>query len=240
MLPEISRNIKADQNYHKFSKILLQKTNNPTVLVIGGGILGKGMESLLKTDITLVDSDVSFAPRTQIILDAHDIPFEDETFDGVIAQAVLEHVIDPHRCTEEINRVLKKDGLIYAEIPFMQQVHGREYDFTRFTHTGMRRLLRKFTEISSGACYGPGVALAWSIRNFFLSFTTNKIQRSSVNLFCRLTLFWIKYFDYYLIDKPGALDSASCYYFMGKKSNLIVSDQEIVKRYQGAGQKFWL
>jgi SAM-dependent methyltransferase len=235
MLPEISLNIKGEKNYNKFVESLMQKTNNLKVLVIGGGILGKGMEALLKTDITLVDSDVSFAPRTQIILDSHDIPFEDETFDGVIAQAVLEHVIDPYRCTEEIHRVLKKDGLIYAEIPFIEQVHGREYDFTRFTHTGMRRLLRKFTEISSGACYGPGVALAWSIRSFFLSFTTNKILRSSVNLFARLTLFWIKYLDYYLIDKPGTLDAASCYYFMGKKSNLIASDQEIVKRYQGAG-----
>ena len=31
----------------------------------------------------------------------------DAGVDAVIAQAVLEHVLDPHRCVEEIHRVLK-------------------------------------------------------------------------------------------------------------------------------------
>ena len=33
-----------------------------------------------------------------------------ETFDCVIIQAVLEHVLDPKRCVKEIHRVLKKDN----------------------------------------------------------------------------------------------------------------------------------
>ncbi len=41
-----------------------------------------------------------------LICDAHDIPFADRSFDGVIVQAVLEHVVDPFRCCEEIHRVL--------------------------------------------------------------------------------------------------------------------------------------
>jgi hypothetical protein len=36
-------------------------------------------------------------------------------------------------------------------------------------------------------------------------------------VFARLTSFYLKYFDYYLIDKAGALDAASGYYFLGRK-----------------------
>ena len=99
---------------------------------------------------------------TSLICDAHDIPFADGCFDGVIVQAVLEHVMDPGRCVEEIHRVLGDNGLVYAETPFIQQIHMGRYDFTRYTHSGHRRLFRRFEEIASGPVGGPGMALAWA------------------------------------------------------------------------------
>ena len=53
--------------------------------------------------------------------------------DCVIVQAVLEHVIQPFVCVGEIERVLCDGGYIYCETPGFQQVHGRQYDFHRFT-----------------------------------------------------------------------------------------------------------
>jgi SAM-dependent methyltransferase len=171
MLPKIGKNMRAKGNYDKFTKILIGQLSKPKVLVVGGSIVGKGLESFLNlSSIEMVESDVSFGPRTRLICDAHDIPFMNDSFDGLIIQAVLEHVVDPYRCVEEIHRVLKKQGLVYAEIPFMQQVHGGRYDFTRFTHLGHRRLFRKFEEIDSGVTGGPGMALAWSCKYFLLSF----------------------------------------------------------------------
>lgn len=126
LIPKIGKNIKARENYDKLVSLLLRQTTSPRVLVIGGSILGQGMESFVKKpSLELIESDVSFGPHTMLICDAHDIPFENETFDGVVAQAVLEHVVDPYRCAEEMHRVLKKRGLIYAETAFMQQVHGQ-------------------------------------------------------------------------------------------------------------------
>jgi SAM-dependent methyltransferase len=216
-------------------KLLLAQSNSPKVLVLGGSILGKGMEVVVKyPEIVLVESDVSFGSRTGVILDAHSIPFKDDSFDGVIVQAVLEHVVDPQQCVEEIHRVLKKDGLVYAETPFMQQVHGGCYDFTRFTHLGHRRLFRKFEEIESGAVCGPGMALAWSYSYFLLSFTQSKKMRILLETFARFTSFYLTYFDELLIDKAGTLDAASGYYFMGRKSDSILSDKELIKLYKGA------
>ncbi len=236
-IPKIDRNIKSRDNYYKFTKLLLGQSSTPKVLVIGGSILGEGMEAIIAhPDIELVDSDVAFGPRTKLVCDAHGIPFEDNSFDGVIVQAVLEHVVDPWRCVEEIHRVLKEDGLVYAETPFMQQVHGGRYDFTRFTHLGHRRLFRKFEEIDSGAVCGPAMALAWSYRYFLLSFTTSSFLRRLIGVFVRLTSFYLTYLDYLLIDKPGTLDAASGYYFIGKKSNRVLPDKGLIKLYKGLSQ----
>jgi SAM-dependent methyltransferase len=234
-IPILGMNIKAERNYQKFVDFLLKQSSSPKVLVLGGSILGKGMEVVVKyPEIALVESDVSFGPRTNIILDAHSIPFKDDSFDGVIVQAVLEHVVDPYKCVEEIHRVIKKNGLIFAETPFMQQVHGGCYDFTRFTHLGHRRLFRKFEEIESGAACGPGMALAWSYSYFLLSFTKSKNVRLMLEVVARFTSFFLKYFDYLLIDKAGTLDAASGYYFLGRKSESILSDRELIKLYKGA------
>jgi SAM-dependent methyltransferase len=233
-LPKIDHNLKARENYGEFARYLSKRNHQPKVLVIGGGVLGQGMESITSTELLFINSDIALVPGIQIIVDAHDIPFEDETFDGIIAQAVLEHVADPYRCVAEMRRVLKEEGLVYAEAAFMQQVHGGGVDFTRFTHLGLRRLFRGFHEISSGACCGPGMALAWSLQHFLLSFTTNRILRIFFKGMSSLFLFPLKYFDYLLIDKPSALDAASALYFMGKKSDRILQDRELVKQYRGA------
>ena len=235
--PDISRNIKSRDNLHKLAKLLLEQSSTPKVLVIGGSILGQGMEAIIAyPGIEFVDSDAAFGPRTTLVCDAHCLPFADNSFDGVIVQAVLEHVADPWRCVEEIHRILKEDGLVYAETPFMVQVHGGRYDFTRFTHLGHRRLFRKFEEIGSGAICGPAMALAWSYKYFLLSFTTSRFLRKLIEVFARLTSFYLRYFDYLLIDKPGTLDAASGYYFIGKKSNRILPDKDLIKLYKGLNQ----
>jgi SAM-dependent methyltransferase len=234
LVPRIICNIKAKENFQHFAKLLLQKNKNPKVLIIGASVVGEGIECLLSDpEIELIESDVAFGPRISIIFDAHDIPFEDSSFDGVIIQAVLEHVVDPTRCVQEIYRVLQPNGLVYSETPFMQQVHLGKYDFTRYTHLGHRRLFRNFTEITSGAACGSGMALAWSYQYFLLSFVKSRLSRAIVKVFARITAFWLKYFDYYLINQPGSFDAASSYYFMGEKSEYVLSDRELLTLYKG-------
>lgn len=231
LTPGISANIKAKDNYGELSAMLPKSAK---ILVLGGSIEGQGMEAIYSNaSYEVIGSDVTFGPCTKLISDAHDIPFEDETFDCVIVQAVLEHVLEPYRCVDEIHRVLKSSGIVYAETPFMQQVHMKQFDFTRFTHLGHRRLFRNFEEIKSGPCCGTGMALAWSYKYFLMSFTTSKQIRRLLALFAHLTSFFLKYFDFYLIDKPGSYDAASGYFFWGKKSNYCQSDKELIKQFKG-------
>ncbi len=233
--PRISRNVKAAGNFERLARLLLEATPDPLVLVLGGGVLGDGMARLAAdARIELVESDVSFGPRTQLICDGHDIPFPADTFDGVIVQAVLEHVVDPHRVAEEIHRVLKPDALVYADTPFMQQMHGGRYDFERFSYWGHRRLFRRFSEVDSGVTCGPGMALAWSYTYFLRSFARGRRTRHLLNFFASLTSFWLKYFDAYLVDRPGAIAAASGYYFLGRKSDVTLADRDLVQAYKAA------
>jgi SAM-dependent methyltransferase/uncharacterized protein YbaR (Trm112 family) len=235
LLPTLSNNLASRRNYSQFARLLEGQSSAPRVLVIGGSIVGAGMHGLLDLPaIQLIESDVSFGPRTTLICDAHDIPFQDNSIDGVIAQAVLEHVLDPYRCVQEIHRVLKPNGLIYAETPFMQQVHAREYDFTRFTHLGHRRLFRRFEEIDSGVACGPAMALAWSYQYLLLSFTKSPTLRRLLIIFSRFTAFWLKYLDYLLVNTAGAVDAASGLFFLGRKSDKTLCDKELLRLYRGA------
>ncbi len=235
-LPNLSLTVASTKNFENFKQQLLDGKSNPRVLILGCGITpGIGSTALLNhPSIEVVETDISWGPRTVMICDAHDIPFADGSFDGVVAQAVLEHVMFPHRCVEEIYRVLGPQGLVYAETPFMAQVHGGQYDFTRFTDLGHRCLFRGFREIDRGLVCGPGMALSWSYEYFLSSFTKTKLMRKLVRLFARLTAFYLKYFDYLLIHSPGAMDAALGLFFLGQKLETPVDYRELLKAYRGA------
>jgi len=234
MLPTLDNNIAARRNFARFRAELKARRAKSRVLVIGGGILGYGMECLLDDPaIELIETDVAPGQRPQLICDAHDLPFADGSIDAVIAQAVLEHVLDPQAVVEEIYRVLGDQGIVYADTPFISQVHGREFDFTRFTYLGHRRLFRKFGLIDGGMTGGPGVALAWTLRYFVLSFFESAALRALASGLSRCAFFWLKYCDYYLIQRAGAKDAASAFYFMGQKQAQVLDDRELVASYEG-------
>ena len=114
------------RQFQRLLRDLLQHPvrERPRVLVIGGGRLGDGMDVLSDDPtIDLIETDIYHSSRTDLLCDGHSLPFRDESIDGVIVQAVLEHVRAPSVVVEEIHRVLRPGGLVYAETPFMQQVH---------------------------------------------------------------------------------------------------------------------
>ncbi|MDB5047940.1 MAG: methylase involved in ubiquinone/menaquinone biosynthesis [Fibrobacteres bacterium] len=234
IVPSISKNWMAERNYRRFFEALRAKGGVPMILIIGGSTVGEGLGRYLRDPaFRFVESDIYFGPRTGLISDAHDIPFADNAFDGVIIQAVIEYMVDPERGVREIHRILKTGGMVYSETPFMAQVHGGRYDFNRYSHLGHRRLFRGFTETASGPVNGPGMVLAWSWKYFLMTFFAGKRARSLAHLFAHFTAFWLKYLDGYLITKPGAFDSALGYFFMGEKSASVLPDRELIEGYRG-------
>lgn len=232
-LPSLGVGLRSHANFTHLTRLLKERPS-PRVLVVGGSILGHGMGPLVtEPGLQLVDTDVSIGERTALVCDAHDLPFADETFDAVVAQAVLEHVVDPNRCVDEIHRVLRADGLVYAETPFMQQVHGGQYDFTRFTPLGHRRLFRHFEQIDAGSGAGPATVLAWSYWYFLRGFARTRKGAQAATVIARLTGFWLKYIDRLIVERDGAQDGSWGYFFLGRKAFTPLSDRDLLTLYRG-------
>lgn len=230
LIPSVTLNLSAKNNFDFIAKLLKPKSD---ILVIGGSIQGFGTDKIYNEDFNIIGSDVSHGPQTKIIADCHDLPFKANTFDAVIVQAVLEHVLEPQKCVDEIHRVLKMNGLVYSDTPFMQQVHMAKYDFTRFTHLGHNRLFRNFSELKSGPSSGPGTALAWSINYFFRSFGRTKNQRKILNFLSKFLAFPFKYTDLFFKDRNETYNASSSFYFIGSKKEHKTSDSELLKNFKG-------
>lgn len=220
-------------------KEALKRFDQSYVLVIGSGKQRERLEYFFPRSgrTTLVCCDVDLNASVDLFCDGHELPFGDGVFQGIIATAVLQHVLHPERVATEMFRVLAIGSVIYSEVAFMQQVCEGAYDFTRYSLTGHRILLRNFRELSAGVVAGRGTALLWAVENFALSFAEKQPLRLAIKAVLRSLLFWIKYFDYFLRDSPAAVDAASCAYFLGTKdSSGETSEQFIVDRYLGRKQ----
>lgn len=207
----------------------------PRLLNLGGKHGGAALAPLRSDPRNrCVEVDPMLGPQTGLVADLRALPFAGATFDAVIADAVLEHATDPAAVASEIRRVLRSGGIVYSDLPFLLGVHGGRFDFERFTALAHRRLFAGFAEVESGVSAGPGSALANAIQSFLLSFVTSRRARFAIKTVCRLSLFWIKWLDGPLARRSGASDAALGTYFVGRRSERILTDREIVAAYRGA------
>ena len=236
-LPSPSRDVSAPACQKELAQRLQARApERRRVLVVGCGDGSARYGPLAQVaGSAWLETDVSLAGRARLVCDASDLPFEDDQFDLVICIAVLEHVLEPQRCVDEIHRVLRADGLVYATTPFMQQVHMGEYDFTRFTRSGHRWLFRRFDELASGVATGPASVLVWSIEYFLLSWTSSLAWRRIFKGLTRLLLGWLTLLDGPLSRRAAALDAAGGFFFIGRRAaSARLSARDVVGYYRGA------
>jgi SAM-dependent methyltransferase len=237
-----SRNVAADRSAQVVLDELRQlfdQGSSPRLLVVGGRVAGRGTTALLEhPGLYVVETDVALGPCTGLVCDGHDLPFGDESFDAVLCQAVLEHVIDPPRVAAEIARVLRPGGIVLSEIPFLQGVHEGAYDFTRYSLAGHRLLWRDFEELDAGVACGPGMALGWATGYFLRAVAgSNRPLRTVFGAFSAVLTAVLARADGWLARTPGGEDGASSTYFIGRRAAVRVSDRELVGRYSGAGPR---
>ena len=77
------------------------------------------------------------------LYDGKDFPYQNEVFDSVLCNQVLEHVFYPNDFLQEINRVMKSRGKLLLTVPFVWDEHEQPYDYARYTSFGLRDLLEK-------------------------------------------------------------------------------------------------
>lgn len=207
----------GSSNQHAVSQLaenLPDRKDDRTVLVIGGGRESPEIREITRLAGTrVVTFDVYASSHTTFVGDGHQLPIRPESVDAVWIQAVLEHVVEPHVVVDEIHRVLRYDGVVYAETPFLQPVHEAAFDFTRFSQSGHRLLFGGFDEITSGSIGGPGAALSLALRGVAGGLT----RRQQVARTTYALTSWLAIVDR-LIPPAWRSDFATGVYFLGSKS----------------------
>ncbi|MDP6908310.1 MAG: class I SAM-dependent methyltransferase, partial [Flavobacteriales bacterium] len=65
-------------------------------------------------DLTTADL---FSPLADVKCDIQNMPFDDNSFDVIFCNHVLEHVEDDYKAMSELFRVLKPDGFAILQVP---------------------------------------------------------------------------------------------------------------------------
>ena len=111
--------------------------------------LGCGQSPLSQMFPNRVGVDVVCAPNTDVIADAHALPFVPESFEKIICSEVLEHLTNPKQAVREMARVAENDAELVLTMPFVYPIHEAPYDYQRFTSYGLERLFRPFFRIKT-------------------------------------------------------------------------------------------
>jgi GT2 family glycosyltransferase/glycosyltransferase involved in cell wall biosynthesis/SAM-dependent methyltransferase/uncharacterized protein YbaR (Trm112 family) len=111
----------------------------------------------------VVEVEYAIFRHTDIVTDAHELPFDDETFESVIVMNAFEHYREPHKVAAELHRVLKPGGRILIRTAFLQPLHERPWHFYNCTRYGLAEWFKAFEtdvlHVSDNFC--PNHSIAW-------------------------------------------------------------------------------
>jgi SAM-dependent methyltransferase/uncharacterized protein YbaR (Trm112 family) len=181
------------------------------VLNVGGG-------PTRYSDIELTMNLEAFH-NVDLVGDAHNVPFLDDTFDSIVCNAVLEHVRDPEKVVSEMLRVLKPGSYLYAEVPYIFFFHGYPNDYRRYTREGVRRLFSALDSPEIGIAIGPVSALLQSANMLVEMLVPARVPglRRIVNGCFRWATFALKYLDIPLVRREAAHVLAGGFWVLGRK-----------------------
>jgi len=108
---------KVSQNIPHFSVISFIDRRDAVVLHLGSG-------NVPSTDPRVISLDVLPCEHVDLVADAEELPFQNNTFDYVESGAVFEHIHNPLTTIKEVKRILKPGGIFYIDTAFIQSYHG--------------------------------------------------------------------------------------------------------------------
>lgn len=128
------------------------------VLDLGGGRRPSYLKYLPQGDIEYIraDGDPSRNPDIILNLEAR-FPISGGSIDTVLLFNVLEHLFDFENCISECHRILKPGGTLIVYVPCLVGIHGSPYDYFRYTHFALHRLLSKYGFSDCSIIYQGGL-----------------------------------------------------------------------------------
>ncbi|NEX17228.1 MAG: hypothetical protein C1943_11485 [Halochromatium sp.] len=111
----------------------------------------------------VIEAEAALFSNTDLVADAHHLPFQDGCFDLVVAMNAFEHYADPVLAASEIYRVLRPEGKVFIHTAFLQPLHEPPYHFYNCTRYGLARWFAEFEQqdLCVSDNFHPGYALGW-------------------------------------------------------------------------------
>lgn len=114
--------------------------------------------------------------KADFYYDGKTFPFPDGTFDSALSNQVLEHVFTPNDFLKEVNRVMKREGILLLSVPFVWDEHEQPYDYARYSSFGLEHILKQNGfEILEQKKLGTPVETIFQLINAYLYKVTKKI-----------------------------------------------------------------
>jgi uncharacterized protein YbaR (Trm112 family)/SAM-dependent methyltransferase len=117
---------------------------------------GAGRQAL--DDPCIIRMDLQLTPYVDVVGDAHHLPFKAGCIDFAFGGAVMEHLANPPRAIEELHRVLRPGGYVYADWSFVFAYHGYPHHYFNTTVHGIRNAFAAFRVLDSGVAPFHGAA----------------------------------------------------------------------------------
>lgn len=111
-----------------------------------------------------IDLDVANDP--DLVADAHNLPFPDNSYEVVICREVLEHVENPFVVMAELHRVLAPGGTLLLSTRFLFPIHEAPNDHWRFTRYSLANLTKQFSTSVITEDTAPATAVGAVIQRF--------------------------------------------------------------------------
>lgn len=145
-------------------------------------------------------------------------PVRTGSLDAVVASALLPYLARPDVFADQVSRVLAPGGWLFVTAPMLQP-QMEDFDCTRWTTSGLRRLFGDFEVIDSGATAGPATVFGRTLMEL-LSIVSSVPHRKlwgPARSFWGWLLWPIKYFDLVLMSHPRSHVLASAVYLLARK-----------------------
>lgn len=103
-----------------------------------------------QTNLEYITADL-YSPLADVKADILDLPFENESFDVVFCNHVLEHIVDDYKAMTELYRVMKKGGYGVFQVP---QDLSLEKTYEDFSITNSKDRSKHFGQYDHVRIYG--------------------------------------------------------------------------------------
>jgi len=187
--------------------------------------LGSGSGNLKEFLSDVISSDILYVPWLDAVLDAHKLPFKDESLDSIVLFDVLHHLFKPTNFFSEAERTLRPKGRIVMMEPY---ISWASFFIYRFLHSeGMVWQTDPFKMAGSGEDKNP-----FHGNQAIPTLVFEKYREQFKKIFPRLKIIQEEKMDFFIYPLSGGFhNSTLCPLFLWRSLEFIERFLRPLNRY---------